>query len=443
MEFIKNKMNKSIFKYILIAFASIAVGQTKITPGDKSVDKLFVKTDSYTMGYSIKQNGAFIEIGNYKTDVVVENQKIDIKTALLFNNSDIVWKDHFIADVNNFKPISSLSERSGDRTLTINFSNNIIGEYQDNKSGKKKPIKESMKENYFDISIYPYFLKALPLESGYKAIIPVYDYEAIDANNKFCNVLIKEVKTDLYISDLTGEHNVWKVSVFEESTKLSFQYYIDKETREIWQISIVSSKGDNILLKNKEVDFNPFQSVFNKDETLKLVNSGNATIEGVAFARDNQNDGALKGMAILNINKKQFAPKETTIVLMPYTSYFKEWMELNKKQEKIKNAQPIPLPKDAFDCFKFTTIYDDEGHFEFTNLSPGEYFLSTSFKYQHTSLRSEVTGVSDVYIGGNYVGSNVYSSVFAYSSTGTANVQEIAIVKKDGEKLKVKLKKTL
>lgn len=35
MEFIKNKMNKSIFKYILIAFASIAVGQTKITPGDK------------------------------------------------------------------------------------------------------------------------------------------------------------------------------------------------------------------------------------------------------------------------------------------------------------------------------------------------------------------------------------------------------------------------
>lgn len=436
-------MKKIIVTSIFFVYSLVGRSQIKIVPGDSSIDKSWIKSNSYTMGYAIYKNGSYIEIGNYKTDIVVENQKIDIKTSLSFKNSDIVWKDHFISNANNFKPISNKSERSGDRTLSLNFSNSITGEFQDNKTGKKTPINENSKGNYFDIAIYPYILKGLPLQSGYKAVLPVFDYESVYANNKFCNVIIKEVKTDLYISNLTGEHKVWKVSVFEESTKHNFQYYIDKETRKIWLISIVSAKGDKIELKNKEIDFNPFQNVFNKEETLKLVNDGNSTIEGVAFARDNQNEGALKGIAILNINKKQFAPKGTTIVLMPYTAYYKEWMTLNKKQDKIKNAQPIPLPKEAFDCFKFTTIYDDEGHFEFTNLLPEDYFLSTSFKYQHTSLRSEVTGVSDVYIGGNYVGSNVYSSVFAYSSLGAANVQEIVTVKKEGEKVKVKLKKTL
>lgn len=436
-------MKKIIVTSIFFVYSLVGRSQIKIVPGDSSIDKSWIKSNSYTMGYAIYKNGSYIEIGNYKTDIVVENQKIDIKTSLSFKNSEIVWKDHFISNANNFKPISNKSERSGDRTLSLNFSNSITGEFQDNKTGKKTPINENSKGNYFDIAIYPYILKGLPLQSGYKAVLPVFDYESVYANNKFCNVIIKEVKTDLYISNLTGEHKVWKVSVFEESTKHNFQYYIDKETRKIWLISIVSAKGDKIELKNKEIDFNPFQNVFNKEETLKLVNDGNSTIEGVAFARDNQNEGALKGIAILNINKKQFAPKGTTIVLMPYTAYYKEWMTLNKKQDKIKNAQPIPLPKEAFDCFKFTTIYDDEGHFEFTNLLPGDYFLSTSFKYQHTSLRSEVTGVSDVYIGGNYVGSNVYSSVFAYSSLGAANVQEIVTVKKEGEKVKVKLKKTL
>lgn len=417
--------------------------QTKILPGDLTIDKSFLNSETYTMGYSIKQNGSYIEIGNYETIIMNDNNKLDVKATLIFHNSDILWKDHFIADASTFKPISNTSNRSGDRTITLSFSNNITGEFQNNKTGKKTPIKEINSENFFDISTYPFILKALPLESGYKATIPVFDYEALDVNKRFCNIVIKEVKTDLYISDLTGEHKVWKVSVFEESTKHNFQYYIDKNDRRIWQIIIVSNKGDNILLKNKETDFNPFQNNFNKEETLKLVNNGNATIEGIAFARDNENEGALKGVAILNINKKQFAPKGTTIVLMPYTAYYKEWMELNKKQAKIKNAQPIPLPKEAFDCFKFTTIYDDDGHFEFTNLLPGEYLLSTSFGYNHTSRRTEVAGVSDVYYKGNYIGSNVYTSVFSYSVAGQANVQKVITVEKNGEKLQVKLKKTL
>lgn len=434
-------MKKVILLLFIQAFGINCLSQTKILPSDNSIDKALLKSDSYTMSYSIKQNGSFIEIGAYETIITNEGNKFDVKTTLSFHNSEIVWKDHFIADATSFKPISSTSERSGDRTLTLNFSDKIVGEIR-NKNGKKTPINERTNEEFFDIATYPYILKALPLKSSYKATIPVYDYEAVAVSNRFCNVIIKEVKSDLFVSDLTGEHQVWKVSVFEESTAHNFQYYIDKSNRKIWKIDIVSAKGDVILLKNKETDFNPFKNMFDKEETLKLVNNGSSTVEGVAFARDNENEGALKGIAILNINKKQYAPKGTTIVLMPYTAYYKEWIELNKKQAKIKNAQAIPLPKDAFDCLKFTAVYDDDGHFEFTNLMKGEYLLSTSFGYNHTTRRTEVAGVSDVYYKGNYVGSNVYTSVFSYSVAGKANVQKVVIVEKNEEKLQVKLKKT-
>lgn len=424
--------------FLLLSVSSFC--QVVILPGDQSIDKTFLKSDSYTMSYSIKKNGTFIDIGEYEVKINNDNKNFDVKTRLSFNNSTTQWTGHFIADAQHLKPISATDDTS-DKSVTLHFSNIIKGSIKDNKTGKKSTIEEKSNGAYFDSSLYPFIIKSLPLTTGYKAIIPVFDFDATE-KNKFCNILIKEVKTDMHVSDLTGEHKVWKVSTYEECTKHRFDFFIDKTTRRIWQINIVSNKGDQIKLVNKQTDFNPFKNKFDKEETLKMVHNGSATIQGEAFVRDNENEGMLKGMAVLNVNKKQFAPKGTTIVLIPNTAYYKEWMELNKKQEKIKNAKMIPLPKDAFDCFKFTTVYDDEGHFEFTNLMKGDYLLSTSFGYKHTSRRSEVVGTSDVYYGGNYVGSNVYSSVFAYKVGANANIQKEVTVKTDGETLKVKLKKT-
>jgi len=434
---------KNAFTIIAVLLSGVVcLAQNTILPGDKSIDVNYLASEYYVMGYSIKQNGNFIEIGDYETTIQVKNEKYEVKTSLNFSNSTIQWKEYFIADSKNLKPIQFESYRDDERTIKVSYTKDIVGEIHNLKSGKKTIINETIKRPFFDISIYPFIVRALPLVSGYKAIIPVFDAEAIDAKKRFSNVIVKETKSDIYISSFTGQHSVWKVNVVEENTGNIFHFYIDKISRKLWKISILSSKGGNIELVNKEVDFNPFKNKFNKDETLKLVNNGNSTIEGVAFARDNENEGALKGIAILNINKKQFAPKGTTIVLTPHTSFYKEWLEVNKKQLKIKNAKPIPLPKEAFDCIKFTTVYDDEGHFEFTNLMPGDYLLTTSFGYSHTSKRSEVTGVSDVFYKGNYVGSNVYTSVFAYAVPGQANIQKIVTIKKENEIVKLKLKKT-
>lgn len=101
----------------------------------------------------------------------------------------------------------------------------------------------------------------LPLDVGYRAIIPVFDYEAAD-NAKTHRIEITEVKSDVHISDLTGEHKVWKVAVSEGNTGHRFDYFIDKNTRRIWKISIVSAKGDRIAMTNIETDFHPFKTPF-------------------------------------------------------------------------------------------------------------------------------------------------------------------------------------
>jgi len=36
---------------------------------------------------------------------------------------------------------------------------------------------------------------------------------------------------------------------------------------------------------------------------------------------------------------------------------FKELFVINKKQSKIKNAKPIPLPKSAAECIKYASVY--------------------------------------------------------------------------------------
>ena len=123
-----------------------------------------------------------------------------------------------------------------------------------------------------------------------------------------------------------------------------------------------------------------------------MVTKGNSVISGEAFAKDDRSgrDNSKIRIDVLNINKNNSAERELKVVLLPYTEYFKEWMELIKTKEN-KGAQPIPLSLDAKSCILTTEIYNDKGNFEFTNLTEGEYFVFISFNYTDTFSRREVT----------------------------------------------------
>ena len=399
---------KRLFLNFCLSICSIFVfGQNKILPGAQSLNINLIKIGNSTMGYYFVKDKNPLEICTYQTEVSTNENQLLFNSKLIFLKSDKAWKEQIILDKNTLKPISRKSERET-RTFDIKHTNINKGDY-------------------FDIATYPLVLCALPLYTGYKATIPVIDYDSPN-KDKIQNVNITDVKSNIYNSELTGEHQVWKVSVNEESTGNLYDYFIDKTSRKIYKIT-VSSKGNTLILVDKETDFNPFKNTFDKEATLKIVTKGNSVISGEAFAKDDRSgrDDSKIRIDVLNINKKQFAPKGTKVILLPYTEYFKEWMELNKKQKKIKGAPPIPLSEEAKSCVLITEIYNDKGNFEFTNLTEGEYFVFISFGYTDTFSRREIAGTSDIYINGQYTGTQLNTDTFDYAQTENANFKKIVL----------------
>lgn len=429
---------KYCFLLLMIVSGSVCFAQTVLTPAANPFEKKWIKKGTTEMACYAKSGAQWTPIGSFDITVRETDNRLLVSTLLKLNNSDSKWVDTSISELGSLKPVYR-SSFTPDRNMVLHFGKEVSGYYLDKSANKKTAVKELVSNNFFESYTYPYLLAALPLSAGFKTSMSVYDYKpGINVNTK--NVVVEEVKSNVYKSDLTGEHKVWQVSVWEEATEDKYVYSIDKENRRLWKIEVFS-KGQHILMLDKENDYNPFTTRFDKEKTLAMIKSGKSVIAGEAFARDNENEGLLGGKAILNINKKQYAQKGTSIILIPYTDYFKEWVKLNESSRK--KGRSIPLSKEAAGCIKVTTVYDDKGSFEFVNLLPGEYLLYTEFGYVHTSVRTEIVGYTDTYINGMFQGSSANTEVKRYGSNAVAGIKKVVEIKADGEKVSVKLKKTL
>lgn len=428
-----------IYVWLFLMFCSLSgFAQSIITPVSNSVEKKWIRNGVTEMTCFTKSGNQWTPFGSFEISIQQSNSRLQVSTALSLNNSEKRWLDTSISEIGSFKPVYR-SSFTPDRNMVLRFDKEVNGYYYDKTNNKQLVVQEKLNGNFFESYTYPYLLAALPLAPGFKGEMAVYDYKpGVKMNAK--KALIEEVKSNVYRSELTGEHKVWQVSVLEEATGDKYDYYIDKESRRLWKIEVFS-KNQHILMIDRENDYNPFTTSLDKERALAMIKSGNSVIAGEAFARDNENEGLLGGKAVLNINKKQFAPKGTAILLIPYTPYFKEWVKINEASRKKGKA--IPLSKDAAACIKVAAVYDDKGSFEFVNLMPGEYLLYTEFGYVHTSVRNEIVGYTDTYINGMFQGSSANTEVRRYGSNAMAGIKKVIEVKSDGDKVTVKLKKTL
>jgi hypothetical protein len=422
---------------LLVAVTGLCTAQSTATAGNLNFEKKYLKTAKYEMACFVENEGKQVEISTLSIDINPTAKDLSIITTVKFVNADDLWIDTSIADGNTFKPVYR-SSFNKNRELRLNYENEVTGYHYDKKSRKRSVIKEPITETYVDSYAYPYLVAILPLTSGYNTNLPVYEFKGENANN-IINTRIEEVKSNVHTSKHSGTHKVWEVSVLEGGTNDRYVYSIDKDTRRVWKIEIFT-KSQHLTMLDKETNFTPFKSTFDKVATLALIKSGSAAITGQAFARDNENEGLGSNIAIFNVNKKQFAPVGTGIVLIPHTDYFKEWIKVNEASRK--KGAPVPLPQDAFECIKVATVYDDKGHFEFVNLMPGEYLLFVEFGYTHTSRRNEVVGYTDHYVGGLFQGTSTNMGSRSYASNASASIKKIVTIEKEGEKVEIKLKKT-
>lgn len=84
-----------------------------------------------------------------------------------------------------------------------------------------------------------------------------------------------------------------------------------------------------------------------------------------------------------------------------------------------------------------TTILDDQGSFAFTNMPAGEYLLIADFSYEKTVNQEEVIGHTDVFVGGNYVGSNAQITVGTYAFQQGLTFEKRVVIPVDGKTIAV------
>lgn len=153
LELKQNEMKKLFIFFISSWVVQYGLGQMVILPGDKSIDKTFIKPGLTTMSYFIDNAGQPNEIGTYEIEIIKESKQITVNSTLYFKNSEKQWQDICVVDEDNFKPISYSSDRD-ERKYSISFSNSITGNLTNKTSKETTTIKESPKEKYFDINIY-------------------------------------------------------------------------------------------------------------------------------------------------------------------------------------------------------------------------------------------------------------------------------------------------
>lgn len=406
-----------------------------VAPGSPDINTKYIKSEKslYTV-YYVKDNN-WDKQGSLIYDITSTGNQLTLKNSYTPKDNSRVTVRTSVVDPRTLKSISYTSDERKTK-LNLNFGETITGNYYSKETQKDKKVNFRPTEAFIDFNWTDMMIGTLPLDVGYKARIPQFYYN--DGSNVHVEYYtIKEVKSYSYSSPKTGKHATWLVTLLEESTNAIYNYVVDKKDRRLWQREMSMSKGMWEITVNEELDYQPIKNKFNKEQAIRQISNGNSVIIGTAFARSSS--GKKLG-GLVNTAKKQYAPKGTEILLFPNSAYYDEWLDVNKKIRKEKKIAEVPLDPDFGHSIKRTKIYDDEGHFEFADLMPGNYIIMTSFDFTNSYNYSYVSGYTNYYNYWGYAGSTTNYGTGRSSYTDKANIEKRITIDKDGDKKEVSLK---
>lgn len=420
---------------VLNLLSSVAFCQKTIVPGSPDIKTTYLKPEKslYTV-YYVKDT-SWTKMGSLAYDISFSGNQLSL--IYTYTEKDNKWSKQrtSVADAKTLKPISYKSE-GVEVKLDLNFGETIKGSYYSKKNKKDKQLNLQPKGPYIDFNLADHMLTTLPLDVGYKAIIPEFYYDD-DSKVLISNYIVREVKSYVYRSLRTGNHETWLVNVLEESTGAVYNYVIDKKDHRLWQREMSMGKGMWEICVNEEIDYQPIKNKFDRVRAVQQITKGNSVIIGTAFAKEKS--GKKLG-GLVNTAKKQFAPKGTEITLFPSSAYYEEWTSVNKKIKKDRKIPEVPLDPDFGRCIKKATVYDHEGHFEFADLMPGTYVVMASFDFTNSYNYSYVSGYTNYYNYWGYTGSTTNYGSARQQYRDKASIEKQVTIDKDGEKKEVSLK---
>lgn len=424
---------KSIF-ILLLPFATF--GQKIVAPGSPDINASRLKPGKslYTIYYV--KGTTWTKKGSYINDITISGNELTYVSDFKDENDKWYRRRTSVVDAQTLNPISFKNEGLKN-TLTLNFGSTITGKYHYTNGDKDKLISVKSPGKFIDYNLADAIFTTLPISTGYKATMPQFFYTE-HPDSLIGNYTIKDVKSYIHRSPKTGNHESWLVSLLEESSGAYYVYIVDKKSYRVWQREMPAGKGITEICVDEELDYQPIKNKFDKVLALQMVENGNGVISGRAFARDHNYGNKL---AVVNTNRAQYAPKGTVVSILANSPYLEEWKEVNKKIRKKNKVQEVPIDPNVAACIKKTTVYDDKGHFEFTNLMPGEYILLTTFGYTHKYSYSYYAGQSNlVHPSGTVLSSSPIYNTASAATGATAEIEMKVTIKSNNDKVEVNLK---
>ncbi len=229
-------------KLVILLFAmscKFVWAQDLVQPGGKAVQAKWIRDDQYSMKWYSVRDTMRNELGKINTTVSVKDGRIYIVTDVVMKKATGSWLDSTVADARTISPIYH-SSRNARRHMAIYYDKTITGYYQDNISGKTDQVHDEISSPYFDSNIYTSLLAWLPLQAGYKATIPVYDYNSAQKHG-LVNIVINGVKEEKYTMPDNSSVDVYVLDVMDGIIESPSTYYISKKDRQV--LKIVASFG--------------------------------------------------------------------------------------------------------------------------------------------------------------------------------------------------------
>lgn len=242
---------KKIFTLILVFVTYSFIAQTKLQPGDKSIETKWIKSEKYAMKWYSVKDTTKVEMAKIITTIDAAKNKLAIVTDVEIKNAKAKWTDSTIVAKPTLVPLHH-SSYNMQRDIVLNFDAKTVSGYHIAKGKEKDIINETLSNLCFDSSFYPYLLRLLPLKEGYTKEIAIFDYNP--EKTGIFTARVKSVKSDIYKTK-KGNLDVWAVIVDDElggNTTNTMTYYIGKTDRKLWKQEF-SSRGQHFVVEAAEL----------------------------------------------------------------------------------------------------------------------------------------------------------------------------------------------
>ncbi len=197
-------------------------------------------------------------------------------------------------------------------------------------------------------------------------------------------------------------------------------------TRNILMLQVLLIFSFSAAMAQQRAEYIFPSATFNESAASGQMQDGSSLISGTAKLRK-------KGV-------DYFPWQGNRINLYPITPYLLEFIALRKKYNKGKKI--AALSNEAFTYRIEGKIIDNNGTFEFRDLRPGKYYITTWITYEKKASYKVESGTSTRY---NMYGEALYSTpiywYYTYKYAVEDEVTGIVEVKNDGETVTVLISK--